>query len=594
MNNILIINSYAGSLVLGAMATGVPILASMEDSGYGIAAQKKNFPDLKYVDRLPWPTEDLTNTMVIAHPPCSAFSNMNIIADKKGMDTSAFECHRRVMEYSFKNNCEALAIESVPGALPVAGDTYRSIAAQAGYDCCFILLNAVGFGVPQWRPRFWALFFRRDLGLPFFKFKYHPHYRNIQSILTTEPVPEDPVTKKHSDYLRKRTNKVGFDLDALLASETIGGFDSVAKTFLNEKDGDKIKELTGTKGCYRAGLPRKLDPTLWAPVILGFSLWYVDTRPLNRIEYQRIMGFPDDFKWSEKEGKDYLTYLSKGVCPPVATWIIEQVGWNLRKDMSAAFTHSCGSGEVVDLQPRKQDVIPLIRQGDYQGYNETMLNQVPVKAYVVPDRYKKAPVVEPVSQPDGYSSLEPPTGPIPNMIDFGLSTKDQIDVDDAVTYQRAAETRAALPGERYTARFSHKPAHSDIFMWDDEEGIFRLQARLKAIVEVDNSPRVEAPREPQSPSMVHQPPVVSPQKALKKALFYGLVAGVDPEYWGVGSHAYAVAKALQLAGEVQTLQQITDSVIKNSLIETTMSIPKAVSWILTQMVKKGKVIASEL
>lgn len=354
VRDIFIANSYAGSLVLGAQATGLPIRMSVEDSGYGIAGQRLNWPGLRYVDRLPWPNEDLSNSICIAHPPCSAWSNMNIVADKRGLDTSAVRCHEQVMKYCFENHCEALAIESVQGAAAFADSFYRVWAERYHYRCCFVLLNAISFGVPQWRPRFWALFFR---DFDTFGFSLQPNYVNLQAILTGEPAT-DPVTLKHESYLKRKYDAGGFDFGAMMRAESVGGFDTVAKAYFGEKDSERVKELTGTRGLYRAGLPRKLDVTLWAPVVLGFSLWYVGDRALNQTEYHRIMGFPDDYRWTEKMGKDFLTYLSKGVCPPVATWVLQQMMVNLTDtETRGTVTH----GQTVDLQPQKQAVADVLR-----------------------------------------------------------------------------------------------------------------------------------------------------------------------------------------------------------------------------------------
>src|SRR5207245_375435 len=113
LKDVLIINSYAGSLVLGCKAAGFPIRGSYEDAAFGIEAQKLNFPELNYVDRLPWPEDDLSETVVIAHPPCAPFSIQN--SGRKGIEGDGFECHRNVMKYALENDCKALAIESVPG-----------------------------------------------------------------------------------------------------------------------------------------------------------------------------------------------------------------------------------------------------------------------------------------------------------------------------------------------------------------------------------------------------------------------------------------------------------------------------------------------
>jgi site-specific DNA-cytosine methylase len=362
----LIINSYAGSLVLGAKAAGIPIRRSMEDSGYGIDGQRLNWPELSYVPKTPWPKDDLTNTIVIAHPPCSAFSNMNLTKEKRGTSTDAFDCHRRVLDYALSQQCHSLAIESVTGALAAAGEEYATFADRYGYGHCFVLLNAVSFGVPQWRPRFWALFFREKRES--YTFGFSPRYVPLQSTLNGEEATDTP-TVKHGRYMERKFAAAGFNYQEMMKGDYQGGFDKIARAYLRdqgkEAEGEAVKVLTGTMGMYRAGLPRKLDPTLWAPVILGFSYWCVHDRALNRVEYQRIMGFPDDYRWNVKMEKDFLTYLSKGVCPPVATWVLQQF-MEQHRVATTPGNHLLGNqlvanGGTLDLQPQKKEVEDVLR-----------------------------------------------------------------------------------------------------------------------------------------------------------------------------------------------------------------------------------------
>ena len=95
--DVLIINSYACSITQACVDEGVEIRGSYEDSGYGIDIQKRNFPSLRYIPKLPWPADDLSNTVVMAHPPCAAFSAQNTSKAARGTDAKKFDCTKRVM-----------------------------------------------------------------------------------------------------------------------------------------------------------------------------------------------------------------------------------------------------------------------------------------------------------------------------------------------------------------------------------------------------------------------------------------------------------------------------------------------------------------
>ena len=53
---VLVINSYAGSITLGASSLGCEIVGSYEDKNFFLDAQKANFPDIDFRSyRKDWP-----------------------------------------------------------------------------------------------------------------------------------------------------------------------------------------------------------------------------------------------------------------------------------------------------------------------------------------------------------------------------------------------------------------------------------------------------------------------------------------------------------------------------------------------------------
>src|SRR5215472_17685148 len=142
--DVLIINSYAGSLTIAATQLGLKIRGSYEDAGFGLRTQRLNFPDLRYVEVLPWPKDDLSKTVVIAHPPCAAFSMQNMSQRQHmGVGTDAFEQHEVVMNYALGHGCRALAIESVLGTLAGGRQVHERLAKRYDYQVHRILQNAV-------------------------------------------------------------------------------------------------------------------------------------------------------------------------------------------------------------------------------------------------------------------------------------------------------------------------------------------------------------------------------------------------------------------------------------------------------------------
>jgi hypothetical protein len=73
------------------------------------------------------------------------------------------------------------------------------------------------------------------------------------------------------------------------------------------------------------------------------------------------MGFPRDYKWGKRQ-KRFRMYLSKGVCPPVAAWILKMVDKNA-SGWTGPYTHEeTDFGGVIDLRPKKADALAEARR----------------------------------------------------------------------------------------------------------------------------------------------------------------------------------------------------------------------------------------
>jgi site-specific DNA-cytosine methylase len=345
---VLVINSYGGSLTLAATQEGHPILASCEDHNFGLDSQRLNFPHLNYEPGLAdWPLDrDLKGAMVIAHPPCSAFSSQNRGKNTRGPNAAAFACTTRLLEYAMPRRPEAIMIESVPGALEGARHVHDYYAKAHGYDVYRVLQNAVSFGVPQWRRRFWAIFVKQSEGRErSFTFKVRHTVKYLKDVLNPnlgawarnngEELDYDPThttrwakqvellkdgftEEQFKDFLNK-TEKYG-NLIHLLADK-----DHVSKSKGWPPFGELHQRVVG--GNFLSGALHVLDPNGFAPVLLGPAWWHFGDHMLTYSEYKMIMGFPPDYQYH----KPRLTFvlLSKGVCPPVARWILRETSANV-------------------------------------------------------------------------------------------------------------------------------------------------------------------------------------------------------------------------------------------------------------------------
>jgi site-specific DNA-cytosine methylase len=382
---VLIINSYAGSLVIAAHQEKHPVIGSYEDGGYGLGVQKANYPKLDYRATVAdWPvTQDLRGKLVIAHPPCAAFSQQNNSSCCRGLDAAKFQQTKHVINYSLVNRCEALAVESVCGALDGAKTVHDELAAKHGYSIHRILLNSASFGVPQWRERFWIIFLNKknnntlDFLPPAVPVKY------VRDILEERPDLTEDVEhlcdtpdslKLQQTVLVRQFGAIG--RSALRGELGAGTLQAILLKYF-QKTGALIHGDTLAKVAYNwcvsisvtqhtnqmmTNFYRVLDKNGFAPVTLGTSWWGVDGRNLSRFEWQRLMGFPDDYQFpAGKERRHLRYYLSRGVCPPVARWVLLTLQATVSGERRGKGWEEVEDGGLLDLRPRKKALLELAK-----------------------------------------------------------------------------------------------------------------------------------------------------------------------------------------------------------------------------------------
>lgn len=365
---VITINTYAGSLLVAARAANFPVDYSLEDSDFGMSLQRANFPDLKIVkDPRYWPDVDLYDHCVIAHPPCSAFSNQNNSDKDRGVDAGAFKCTTQVLDYAMSHRARVVLVESVVGAYEGAEAVHVAYANRYGYSLYRFLVNSASFGVPQWRPRFWAAFVNSlTPGWPVY---YKPTYRKLKDVM----VPENALDSAGSlDYetFAAINKQLG-----VLTRENVPR-ELVREILAGRRGFGQLPGLIGGKekkryepGGFQSKHVRLLDPEGVATTLLLDAHWIfpceqpdeptmIRWRRLYDVELLRIMGFPDDYKIPFKEEKKLKVYLSKGVCPPVAEWFLRQAvwWWGVPTQVDSAQLYTVLPGQVLDLRIKKNEM----------------------------------------------------------------------------------------------------------------------------------------------------------------------------------------------------------------------------------------------
>jgi site-specific DNA-cytosine methylase len=400
MLQVLSINTYGGSLLLGAQSLGVKIIGSYEDDHYGSDIQAHNFPDIPLVrHRREWPAQDLSDVVVIAHPPCSAFSVQNNSKAARGPDSAAFACTKHVLDYAMGCHAKAIAIESVMGALAGAWAIHQSYADKHGYHLYRVLENGCMYGC-QFRERFWALWIKKGVAPENVTFTIAPNFQTVREVVNGHE--DGPAAGNQEDLVERQRERFRVEL-SMGEEELEYYFDNPTPDYPFRTLGIPLGELLYQKrfkkpddypedkqeviwkyvGGFGSGGMNYLNPNGCANTVMGGSLWMLNGRCVSEDAFKVVMGFPAEYVFPETPKnyrKNMRTYLSKGVMPPIAHWILEQTavhlgmadGLNLLHQNNPAYTLVCEPDNIADFRIRKEDwedrhtTLPPLRQFDDQ------------------------------------------------------------------------------------------------------------------------------------------------------------------------------------------------------------------------------------
>ncbi len=179
--------SGAGGLSLGFQAAGCIIRAAVDADAAAGESFLRNFtvlqPDCP-PQVLAGPEYDLERVelkrvaslrrpdIVIGGPPCQAFSRLgraklDSLSEEGFVGDPRNRLYRKFLEAVALWRPQAVVMENVPGMLSVAGVNYAAAVtaelAELGYRAGYALLNAVWYGVPQFRERLFFIGIREDL-----------------------------------------------------------------------------------------------------------------------------------------------------------------------------------------------------------------------------------------------------------------------------------------------------------------------------------------------------------------------------------------------------------------------------------------------
>jgi len=178
--------SGAGGFSLGFHAAGCIIRAGVDVDGMAVKTFARNFTRLQPdcpprvtvgdIERLPLGSlvGDERPDILIGGPPCQGFSRVGRAKLDSLSEHGFGEDPRNALYRKFLDAAERwhpllVVMENVPGMLSVGGENVADAAARElaglGYRVGYAVLNAVWYGVPQFRERLFVVGVRDDMGV---------------------------------------------------------------------------------------------------------------------------------------------------------------------------------------------------------------------------------------------------------------------------------------------------------------------------------------------------------------------------------------------------------------------------------------------
>lgn len=313
---------FAGGFTLG-VRKHFDVQAHFEESMYGVQSSVKANPGLEVFDKEQfWPLDRFHGVdFLYCNPPCAPFSQAG--ATMRGGNDAwktdpRLKCWRNCFVALEAIQPKVFAIESVVRALTAARSFVGELAVlahQMGYAVTHVLMDAQNHGMAQRRKRYFfvahkvALDFQPPVGEPCTVYDlletvtdpgYTPKWK--------DPVQEALMPFCPSHFSFRKIWEEYYTTEGR-GRNAQGGIVGRPRLFIHRVDGH------GTIG------------TITGDYFVHPSL----DRFMGINELKVLNGFPEDY-WFEGNPAGHFSLLSRGVCPPVAEWLAENVARAIDND----------------------------------------------------------------------------------------------------------------------------------------------------------------------------------------------------------------------------------------------------------------------
>ncbi len=195
--------------------------------------------------------------ILIGGPPCQGFSRLgraklDSLSDEGFAADARNGLYRRFLDAARQWRPSLVVMENVPGMLSVDGRSVADEAAadlvQCGYRTGYAVVNAVWFGVPQYRERLFFVGIRKDLGIE----------PSLPSATHRATLPSGYIPASHDLFLPFAELHRELDIETRQATSPATGVQD-ALSDLPELT-DHLETTASRKGDFRVAMRHRAEP----------------------------------------------------------------------------------------------------------------------------------------------------------------------------------------------------------------------------------------------------------------------------------------------------------------------------------------------
>lgn len=317
------VHIFAGGFTCGLKSVGFHVLGHLEDTSYGVASARLNWPDLDVrVGEESWRPEEFTGRVdfLYSNPPCAIFSTAGICSTRgreAWRSDPRLGCWHRAFGVFEVVRPRVFALESVCQAMTKGREVVDDFTARAlamGYSVKRVLLDSKWTGVPQSRKRFFFLAHLSSVPLKL-EFDFSRELATVGEILGKV---DDPgyVSTRDGDSFSKRCYRKCLPL-CQPGEKLRNVFDRLRwPEAARAGDGQK-NGIPGRPGF----LVQRLHPDRQMGAFIGDVFIHPsEHRRLGVAEMKVLCGYPPDFML-EGPPRRQPALLARAVLPPVGRWL---------------------------------------------------------------------------------------------------------------------------------------------------------------------------------------------------------------------------------------------------------------------------------